>query len=139
MNSTPVAALAEQPVAEALIKIMSCVESPTAGKITFEGRPVALASPRDAFAPGIATVHQDVGSVPLMSIARNFFLGNEPTKGRGPFTRIDFDTANRIAIERIQAMGIRRSPIPSSSSARCPVASPRRSPSLAPSISVPGC
>ena len=91
-----------------LIKIMSGVENPTSGRITFEGRPVTLASPRDAFALGIATVHQDVGSVPLMSVARNFFLGNEPTRGRGPFKRIDFETANRIAIERIQAMGIRR-------------------------------
>lgn len=91
-----------------LIKIMSGVVAPSSGEILYDGRPVAMTSPRDAFALGIATVHQDVGSVPLMSVARNFFLGNEPTIGWGPFTRIDFELANRVSIERIQAMGIRR-------------------------------
>ena len=42
-------------------------------------------SPRDARDRGIATVYQDLAMVPLMSIWRNFFLGAEPTKGRGPF------------------------------------------------------
>jgi simple sugar transport system ATP-binding protein len=91
-----------------LIKIMSGVVAPSHGEIRFDGRAVTMSSPRDAFGLGIATVHQDVGSVPLMSVARNFFLGNEPTRGWGPFRRIDFALANRVAIERIQAMGIRR-------------------------------
>ena len=29
--------------------------------------------------------------MPLMSISRNFFLGNEPTNGFGPFRRFDSD------------------------------------------------
>ena len=31
---------------------------------------------------GIATVFQDLATVPLMSVWRNFFLGDEPTRGR---------------------------------------------------------
>ena len=47
-------------------------------------RRVHFSSPRDARHAGIATVYQDLAMVPLMSIWRNFFLGEEPTKGRGP-------------------------------------------------------
>jgi len=91
-----------------LIKIMSGVTPPSSGTLTFDGRPVAFRSPRDAKAYGIGTVHQDVGSIPLISVARNFFLGNEPTRGWGPFRRLDHATANRIALEQIREMGIRR-------------------------------
>lgn len=91
-----------------LIKIMSGVTPPSQGTLTFEGRPVQFRSPRDAQGYGIGTVHQDVGSIPLISVARNFFLGNEPTRGWGPFKRLDHATANRIALEQIRNMGIRR-------------------------------
>jgi simple sugar transport system ATP-binding protein len=91
-----------------LIKIMSGVVTPTLGTIRFAGQPVTFSSPRDAQHYGIGTVHQDVGTIPLISVARNFFLGNEPTKGWGPFRRLDHASANRIALEQIHAMGIRR-------------------------------
>ena len=62
------------------IKTMSGVYHPTKGDIYFEGKPLAFADPRDAMAAGIATVHQHLAMIPLMSVARNFFLGNEPVK-----------------------------------------------------------
>jgi len=91
-----------------LIKIMSGVIPPTRGTITFEGRPVTFSSPREAQRYGIGTVHQDVGLVPLISVARNFFLGNELTLGWGPFRRLDHATARRVALEQIAEMGITR-------------------------------
>jgi simple sugar transport system ATP-binding protein len=91
-----------------LIKILSGVLSPSRGTITMDGEAVVFASPRDAQAMGIGTVHQDVGMIPLISVARNFFLGNEPTKGWGPFRRLDHATANRVSVEQLKAMGIRR-------------------------------
>ena len=91
-----------------LIKILSGVLTPTLGTVRFAGEPVTFSSPRDAQSYGIGTVHQDVGSIPLISVARNFFLGNEPTKGWGPWRRLDHATANRVALEQIRAMGIRR-------------------------------
>ena len=51
----------------------------------------AFSSPRDARERGIATVYQEVGTLPLMSVARNFVLAAEPTKGRGLFRRLDLD------------------------------------------------
>jgi simple sugar transport system ATP-binding protein len=91
-----------------LIKIMSGVLTPTLGTIRFAGEPVVFSSPREAQHYGIGTVHQDVGTIPLISVARNFFLGNEPTKGWGPLRRLDHKTANRISIKQLTSMGIRR-------------------------------
>ena len=91
-----------------LIKLMSGVLTPTLGTIRFGGQPVTFSSPRDAQSYGIGTVHQDVGTIPLISVARNFFLGNEPTTGWGPFRRLDHKTANRVSIEQLKSMGIRR-------------------------------
>jgi simple sugar transport system ATP-binding protein len=90
-----------------LIKIMSGVHTPSRGTIEVAGVPQSFSSPRDAQAAGIATVHQDVGAIPLMSVAQNFFLGMEPTKGRGPFRRTDTVTAERVALEQLASMGIR--------------------------------
>jgi simple sugar transport system ATP-binding protein len=44
--------------------------------------------------------------MPLMSISRNFFLGNEPTKGFGPFRRFDSGKASRVAREEMKNIGI---------------------------------
>ncbi|MER6221474.1 ATP-binding cassette domain-containing protein [Streptomyces sp900105755] len=91
-----------------LIKILSGVYTPTEGTLSIDGEPVMLSGPRAALDRGIATVHQGAGTVPLMSVARNFFLGAEPTKGRGLFRRFDSATAGRIALREIQQLGIRR-------------------------------
>jgi simple sugar transport system ATP-binding protein len=89
-----------------LIKILSGVHAPDEGELLYEGEPVTFAGPRDARARGIATVFQDLATVPLMSVWRNFFLGNEPTKGRGPFQRMDIKGAQRIMREEMAKMGI---------------------------------
>lgn len=91
-----------------LIKILSGVHPPTTGMLRVDGEPTSFASPRDALANGVATVHQTGGTVPLMSVARNFFLGCEPTRGRGPFRVYDRRKASRIALEEIRALGLQR-------------------------------
>src|SRR5229473_2206908 len=73
---------------------------PSSGSIYLDGQETRFADPRDARSRGIATVHQEVGTIPLMSVGRNFFLGAEPTKGRWPFRRIDMKRANEIALEQ---------------------------------------
>ncbi|MFK8077864.1 MAG: ATP-binding cassette domain-containing protein [Granulosicoccus sp.] len=88
------------------IKTMSGVHKPTQGTILFEGKPMNFESPRDAMESGIATVFQDLAMIPLMSVTRNFFMGREPTKGKGLFKRFDTDTANKAAIEEMKKMGI---------------------------------
>jgi simple sugar transport system ATP-binding protein len=88
------------------IKTMSGVHKPTDGQILFEGKPLSFSTPRDAMEAGIATVFQDLATIPLMSVTRNFFMGREPTKGRGLAKRFDIDTANQITMEEMRKMGI---------------------------------
>jgi simple sugar transport system ATP-binding protein len=89
-----------------LIKILSGVVTPDSGTYRFEGEPVTFAGPRDAQRVGIATVFQDLATVPLMSVWRNFFLGNELTLGRGLTSRLDVNRAKAIVYEEMQKMGI---------------------------------
>ncbi len=89
-----------------LIKILSGVHRPTEGQIYVSGEPIVFRSPRDATDAGVATVFQDLGLIPLMSIARNFFLGREPVKGIFPFRRFDIDHANTVARQALIDVGI---------------------------------
>jgi simple sugar transport system ATP-binding protein len=89
-----------------LIKMLSGVHIPDEGELLIEGQPTVFNGPRDARAMGIATVFQDLATVPLMSVWRNFFLGNEPTRGRGPLQRLDIRQAQKIMREEMAKMGI---------------------------------
>ncbi len=89
-----------------LIKTLSGVYQPDIGTLAVDGEPVRFTSPRDALDAGIATVYQDLSVMPLMGISRNFFLGNEPTVGFGPFRRFDHGKAARIAREEMHNIGI---------------------------------
>ena len=89
-----------------LIKILSGVHAPDEGALLMNGEPVTFTNPRDARAMGIATVFQDLATVPLMSVWRNFFLGNEPTKGRGLLQRMDIKGAQSIMRSEMAKMGI---------------------------------
>ena len=89
-----------------LIKILSGVHRPDEGKYLVGGREVAFTSPREALDHGIATVYQDLAMVPLMSVTRNFFMGREPTVGRGPLRRFDIHSADDIARHEMAKIGI---------------------------------
>jgi simple sugar transport system ATP-binding protein len=89
-----------------LIKILSGVHRPSDGHYMFEGKEVHFSSPREALNAGIATVFQDLAMIPLMGISRNFFLGSEPKKGWGPFSRYDAGFANRVTREELAKIGI---------------------------------
>jgi len=88
------------------IKAMSGVHKPTAGEIFYEGKPMQFDTPRDSIEAGIATVYQDLAMIPLMSVARNFFMGNEPTRKVGPLRFFDHEYANRVTMEEMEKMGI---------------------------------
>jgi simple sugar transport system ATP-binding protein len=89
-----------------LIKTLSGVYAPDAGEILVGGQPIRLTSPRDTLDRGIATVYQDLSLVPLMSVARNFFLGREPIRRFGPIRQFDADFASKTAYRELRAMGI---------------------------------
>src|SRR5256712_7743936 len=89
-----------------LIKILSGVHPHDDGELLVEGHSVHFGGPRDARAAGISVVFQDLATVPLMSIWRNFFLGSEPTLGIGPARRLDIGFPEKVMRARMGKMGI---------------------------------
>jgi simple sugar transport system ATP-binding protein len=89
-----------------LIKLLAGVHEPDEGEIRMEGEPITFSSPRDSLKAGIATVYQDLATIPLISVSRNFFCGNEPTKGWGPFRCFDVAEANRVTRDQLHRVGI---------------------------------
>ncbi|MFG3515144.1 MULTISPECIES: ATP-binding cassette domain-containing protein [Streptomyces] len=89
-----------------LIKIVSGLHRHTEGDFLVDGEPVRFSTPREALDRGIATVYQDLATVPLMPVWRNFFLGSEITKGPWPVRRLDIETMKRTADEELRNMGI---------------------------------
>jgi simple sugar transport system ATP-binding protein len=85
---------------------MSGVHKPTHGEIIFEGKPMHFDDPRDAITAGIATVYQDLAMIPLMSVSRNFFMGNEPIKRIAGIPFYDKELADRVTMEEMRTMGI---------------------------------
>jgi simple sugar transport system ATP-binding protein len=89
-----------------LIKIISGLHRHDAGSYRVDGEETTLASPRAALDRGIATVYQDLAMIPLMPVWRNFFLGSEPTLGRGPLRRMDVGLMRRTTHAELRRMGI---------------------------------
>lgn len=87
-----------------LIKIMAGLHDYDAGQMYVGGELRHFGSPRAALDSGIATVYQDLALAPLMSVWRNFFLGNEVRKG--PLRLLDAKTMERVAGEELSKMGI---------------------------------
>jgi simple sugar transport system ATP-binding protein len=87
-----------------LIKIIAGLHDYTAGTMVVNGEERHFSSPRESLDSGIATVYQDLALAPLMSVWRNFFLGNEITTG--PFRQLAANRMKRIASEELTKMGI---------------------------------
>jgi simple sugar transport system ATP-binding protein len=89
-----------------LIKVIAGLHQHDAGSFHIAGEETRLGSPREALDRGIATVYQDLAVVPLMPVWRNFFLGSELRKGRGPFSRLDVGRMRRMTHSELLRMGI---------------------------------
>ena len=86
-----------------LIKIMAGLHDYNVGEMFVNGEQRHFSSPRESLGSGIATVYQDLALAPLMSVWRNFFLGNELKKG---FFGMDIPTMKRVCGEELTKMGI---------------------------------
>jgi simple sugar transport system ATP-binding protein len=91
-----------------LIKTLAGVHQPDQGEYLLDGKAVQFQSPKEALDAGIATVYQDLALVPLMSVARNFFMGREPSKKMFGFIPVmDHELAGKIAMSKLLEMGIK--------------------------------
>jgi ABC-type uncharacterized transport system ATPase subunit len=70
------------------------------GEVLVKGKPVTIASPSEAIAHGIGMVHQHFMLVPVMTVAENIVLHEEPRE-RGVL--LDYGAANRRVEELARA------------------------------------
>jgi simple sugar transport system ATP-binding protein len=86
-----------------LIKILSGALRADSGEITMHGKRVDIRNTTDAIKMGIETIYQDSALVPQLSIARNIFLGREPTR---MFDLMDQAQMNQVAGKLLRQVGI---------------------------------
>ena len=65
-----------------LMSVLYGLYSPDEGEILVDGEPVEIPSPAAAIAAGIGMVHQHFMLVPVMTVAENIVLGQEPSRWR---------------------------------------------------------
>jgi putative multiple sugar transport system ATP-binding protein len=76
------------------------------GQIIYQGAERQFATIRDSEHLGIIIIHQELALVPLLSIAENIFLGNEPSS----YGVIDWDAAFARTRELLAKVGLKESP-----------------------------
>lgn len=70
-----------------LMKIFSGDYAPDSGEIVVRGNRVVMASPRDAMTHGIGIIHQELNTLPEMTVAENLAIGQEPVNSFGMLDR----------------------------------------------------
>src|SRR5438093_2154574 len=85
-----------------LMNILYGLYRPDEGEIVLQGKPVAFHSAKDAIGAGIGMVHQHFMLIPVMTVAENIVLAEEPISN-GVF--LDYDAAKRRASELATTFG----------------------------------
>ncbi len=84
-----------------LIKILTGVHERTEGEYFLEGEPVDFRNTKQSIDAGISCIYQELSMVPLLDVAKNLFLGNQPLTKLGTLdNRKMYEDAKGI-LERI--------------------------------------
>ncbi len=92
-----------------LMKILAGAITDFEGEISYNGRVVRFAGPREAEDAGIRIIYQELNLVPQLTVADNIFLGREQTWG-GPFGWLDHRTMEARARALFDRLGAGISP-----------------------------
>ncbi|MCO5995289.1 sugar ABC transporter ATP-binding protein [Actinoallomurus rhizosphaericola] len=87
-----------------LIKVITGVHRPDEGEVRLAGRVAGFTGPLDAQRAGVQAVHQEIGLVPDLSVARNLLLGREPRRALG---LIDTRRMHQTAARTLESYGVR--------------------------------
>ena len=90
-----------------LIKCVSGAVTPDSGELSLDGEPLTGLSPGRAFAAGIATIHQHLSLIDVLSVSDNLFLGQELNHGG---VLLDRAGQRRVARELLDRFGLDVSP-----------------------------
>jgi general nucleoside transport system ATP-binding protein len=86
-----------------LVSVLYGLYTPSDGEILLDGQPVQIDSPAAAIRLGIGMVHQHFMLVPVMTVAENIVLGQEPTQPGG---LLDFKAARARVKELSDRYGL---------------------------------
>ncbi|MEZ5905370.1 MAG: sugar ABC transporter ATP-binding protein [Geminicoccaceae bacterium] len=95
-----------------IVKILTGIYTPDAGTVNVEGRDRRFATPKDAWAAGIAAIHQETVMFDELSVQENIFMGHMPggrlidrtairDRTKELLARIDADFAPETPLKRL--------------------------------------
>ncbi len=85
-----------------LMRILAGVYDGYEGEFLLNGRHVHFSSPREALNAGIGMIHQELSTMPVLSVAENLFLGRQPLTR---FGTVDWKKMERVAREELTNLG----------------------------------
>ena len=85
-----------------LMKVLTGIYTRDDGTITYEGKEVEFANPREAQEAGIVIVHQELNMMSHLTVAQNIFIGREMMRGK----LINDAQMNREAVKLFDRLGI---------------------------------
>jgi ribose transport system ATP-binding protein/inositol transport system ATP-binding protein len=89
-----------------LMKILAGVYRPDNGEIFLDEKRVNIANPKDGMRKHISFIHQELSMVPEMTIAQNFFLGEELIRNG----MLDHKLMNERAVNVLSSFGLNFGP-----------------------------
>ena len=84
-----------------LIKILTGVHARTSGEYFLEGQPVDFKDTKQSIDAGISCIYQELSMVPLLDVAKNLYLGNQPVTGLGILDNKEMYQKAKAVLERI--------------------------------------
>ncbi|MBY0221555.1 sugar ABC transporter ATP-binding protein [Sporosarcina aquimarina] len=87
-----------------MMKILTGIYSRDAGEVWVKGEKVEFKNAKEAEEAGIAVIHQELNILPDLTVAENFYLGNEQTFGKSGILKTK--EMNRQAEEILSKLGL---------------------------------
>lgn len=85
-----------------LMRILAGIYTDYEGTYTLDGKEIHLHTPGAALEHGIGMIHQELSTIPPLSVAENLFLGRQPVTRLGA---IDWGKMRRVAQEQLHTLG----------------------------------
>jgi inositol transport system ATP-binding protein len=90
------------------VRLITGVESPTAGRVYFKGNEARFLNPLDARRVGIETVFQNLALADDLDVPANIFLGREEVHfNLGPFSFLNTKKMQHMAEEGLRRTGVK--------------------------------
>lgn len=85
-----------------LMKVLAGVYRPDGGSITYKGKAVEFANPKQAQEKHIAIIYQEFNLMPNLTVAQNIYLGREPKTRSGAIDKVKLCEDARKMLDFLQ-------------------------------------